>query len=282
MRNWLALSGRQAGALVALALVGGFILLVVLAEPPELIPNSVEREWLGDEIGDCQFRIGGTAADSIPSWQYELILRTDGCSEEHIQRSLANFSPPPGTSTPIPMTATPSSSDRCSLSPECKLDTSTAALREDYDRTNAWVIEATEGLPGKWGYYAVAEHLQLSVTWFDHDGVQLIELVTLLPSACEITTGTGLFIQKELGAVLEQVVPRPWEHDYANFLWNEACLLADYQQVSSEVHVVGDVAVEVTYLPLPSDSGLTIETMAVAMWRCGKDGATGGCKWPRP
>ena len=192
---------------------------------------------------------------------------TDG-DDERLQETSVSVTPgaTAGVATPTPTSV---DVNRCSSSPNCKLDITSDVLKRHF-QSSGWQVEGSQGLPGKWAYTATAAHLNLVATWVDYDGIQLFELISALPSGCNVTLGTGLFVQRELKGVLDQVeTPNPGT---SNFLWNEACALADRQKLDTKAHVVGDVMVQVAYIPIPA--------IAISMWACGRKD-TGTCRWTR-
>ena len=84
-----------------LLVIGVIILSVAVIGLLALLPGEdstatevveVDRDLLGDAVGDCKFYVSGDIFVGLTRQEFENVLRRDGCSEQRVSEELANFS----------------------------------------------------------------------------------------------------------------------------------------------------------------------------------------------
>ena len=153
---------------------------------------------------------------------------------------------------------------------------STEQLKALYVGSGNWEFEEVEGIDNKRGYSAKSLTMPFYVSWWDRPvGVQLVEMVAATPASCD-DFSAGLYAERELRKLVEEVVPKPWEFDLGLFLYGQWCNQYNVEGIKYEsADVLNGVVIKSYYLP-------EIEALTIAFRPCGEREVGRGCQWTKP
>ena len=108
-------------------------------------------------------------------------------------------------------TPTSSAMEMCWEDPLCRLDVSSDQLRSLYEGTSTWKLEEYDSPDGTRVYSVLSHDEQISVQWFEDEGVVLVVMIASVPNAFD--GWAAPWVEGELRRLLPTVIPPPYRSD---------------------------------------------------------------------
>ncbi len=175
--------------------------------------------------------------------------------------TLVSCSSPLQTATlPPSPTPTPTAMQACWEEPQCRLDVSSDQLRSLYEATSTWNLEDDDSVDGTRVHSALSHDGQISVQWFEEEGVILVMMIASVPNA--FSNWSAPSVEAELRRLFTAVIPPPWESDYAGStmsIWfglesNPA------SRENPPNGIVKGVVIQINYIP-------EVPAVSVSLWK---------------